>query len=91
MRASQDPNGGRIVMNRDRLYGICMQLRGKVKQQWGAMTGDVGAVAAGTRDRLFGGIQERRGISQRESDLQLDDFMRRNGNWRDLATRRRAR
>jgi len=78
-------------MNLDRLYGICMQFRGKVKQKWGAMTGDVGAVAAGTRDRLFGGIQEQRGISKRESEQQLDDFMRRNRNGRALSMRRRAR
>ena len=78
-------------MNRDRLLGICMQVRGTVKQQWGAMTDDAGAVAAGTRDRLFGSIRERRGISQRESDQQLRDFMRRNRNWWDLSRRQRTR
>lgn len=78
-------------MNRDRLYGICIQLRGTVKQQWGALAGDPLAVAAGTRDRLFGSIQERRGISKRESELQLEDFMIRNRNWWDLSRRQRAR
>ena len=78
-------------MNRDRLYGICMQLRGRAKQQWGELAGDPLAVAAGTRDRLFGSIQERRGISKRDSELQLEDFMIRNRNWWDLSRRQRTR
>ncbi|OGI47394.1 MAG: general stress protein CsbD [Candidatus Muproteobacteria bacterium RBG_16_65_34] len=74
-------------MNRDRFHGICKQFSGKVKEQWGTLTDDPHAVAAGTRDRLAGRIQERRGISKQEADRQIEDFMSRNRNWRDLSRR----
>lgn len=77
----------RIGMNRDRLYGIWKQFTGKVKEQWGTLTGDPVAAAAGRRDRLLGRIQEQRGISKQEADRQLSDFMRRNRNWWDLSRR----
>ena len=88
IRASMDgAERGRIDMNRDRLHGILKQFRGKVKEQWGTLTGDPFMVAAGTRERLFGRIQEQRGLSKREADRQLRDFMRRNRNWWDLSRR----
>ena len=74
-------------MNADRFQGICRQFNGTVKQRWGALTDDPGAVAAGTRDRLAGRIQERRGISKQEADRQLEAFMNRNRNWWDLSRR----
>jgi uncharacterized protein YjbJ (UPF0337 family) len=74
-------------MNRDRLQGICQQVSGRLKQQWGTLNGDLRAVADGTRDRLAGRIQEQRGISKQEADQQLQDFMRRNRNWWNLTGR----
>ena len=74
-------------MNRDRLGGNWKQFSGRVKQQWGALTGDPLAAAAGTRDRILGGIQEQRGISRQEADRQLEDFMNRNRNWWHLTGR----
>jgi len=74
-------------MNRDRLHGIWKQFGGKVKEQWGTLTGDPLMVAAGTRDRLLGSMQEQRGLSKQEADRQLRDFMRRNRNWWDLSRR----
>jgi len=88
IRASMDgAERGRIDMNRDRLQGIWQQFRGKVKEHWGTLTGDPLAVAAGTRKRLLGRIQEQRGVSKQEADRQLSDFMRRNRNWWDLSRR----
>lgn len=78
-------------MNRDQVYGACMQLRGRLRQGWGAFTGDPREVAAGTRDQLWGRIQQRRGVSKRDSELQLDDFMSRNRNWWNLSRRQRTR
>lgn len=71
-------------MNQDRLHGIWKQFSGKAKEQWGKLMDDPLVTAAGTRDRLNGRIQERRGISQQNADQQLEDFMSRHRNWRNL-------
>ena len=78
-------------MNRDQVYGACMQLRGRLRQGWGEITGDPREVAAGTRDQLWGRIRQRRGISKQTADLQLEDFMSRNRNWWNLSRRQRTR
>jgi uncharacterized protein YjbJ (UPF0337 family) len=78
---------GRIDMNRDRLLGTWQQVRGKVKEQWGTLTGDPYAIDSGARDRLLGKIQEERGASKEEADRQLTDFVKRNRNWSDLSRR----
>lgn len=74
-------------MDRDRFHGIWKQFSGKAKEQWGALIDDPLAVAAGTRDRLAGRIQEQRGISKQKADRQFEDFMSRNRNWWDLSRR----
>ena len=74
-------------MNQERFEGICMQLGGTLKQQWGRLTGDPRTVASGASDRFAGRILEQRGRSARESQRQLADFMRRNRNWWDLSGR----
>ena len=71
-------------MNRDRLHGIWKQFSGKAKEQWGKLTEDPRMIATGTRDRLAGRIQEQRGISKQNADQQLEDFMNRHRNWRNL-------
>jgi uncharacterized protein YjbJ (UPF0337 family) len=78
-------------MNRDQLYGTCLRLRGRLRQGWGAIAGDPIEIAAGSRDELWGRIRERRGISQRDSELQFEDFMSRNRKWWDLTRRQRTR
>jgi uncharacterized protein YjbJ (UPF0337 family) len=76
-----------IHMNRDRVQGIGRQFIGGLKQRWGRFCDDPGAVAAGTRERLAGRIQEQRGASKERSDRQLEDFLRRNRNWWNLPGR----
>jgi uncharacterized protein YjbJ (UPF0337 family) len=76
---------GRIGMNLDRLLGTWQQLRGKMKERWGTLTGDPYVLAAGARDRLLGEIQEQRGASKEEADRQLRDFMKRYRDWSDLS------
>ena len=78
---------GWIGMNPDRLLGTWRQFRGRVKEEWGMLTGDPYAIAAGARNRLLGEIQEQRGTSKEEADRQLTDFLRRNRNWSDLSRR----
>jgi len=74
-------------MNRDRIQGICKQLGGRLQERWGTLTGDRLTATAGARARLAGRMQERRGISKQEADRQLEDFLDRNRDWRDLSKR----
>lgn len=74
-------------MNRDQFEGNCKQLGGTLKQLWGSLAHDPRAVAAGARDRLLGRLQEQRGASKQQADRQLEDFLRRNRRWWDLARR----
>lgn len=74
-------------MNRDRWAGICKQFKGRLREHWGALTGDPQGAAAGTRDRLAGRIQEQRGIVKEASERELRDFQTRNRGWRDLSHR----
>jgi uncharacterized protein YjbJ (UPF0337 family) len=74
-------------MNRDRFEGVWKQFSGEVREQWGTLADNPFAVAAGTRDRLAGRIQEQRGIAKQEADRQLEDFMSRNRKWWDLLRR----
>ena len=88
LRTSTDgAERGWIGMNLDRLLGTWRQVRGGAREQWGTLTGDPYAVAAGARDRLLGEIQEQRGASKEEADRQLRDFMKRYRNWSDLSRR----
>lgn len=43
-------------MNEDRISGNLKQFKGKVKEQWGKLTGDDMDVAEGKRDQLIGHI-----------------------------------
>jgi len=72
-------------MNHDRFDGIRLRLGGTLKEQWGRLTGDPRAVAAGRSDRFAGRILEQRADASHESDRQLQDFMRRNRHWWDLS------
>lgn len=74
-------------MNQDRIQGICRQLIGTLKQRWGKLSGDSGALTAGTADRIAGRIREQRGVSKELADRQLADFLRRNRNWWNLPGR----
>ena len=74
-------------MNQDRVHGLCMQLSGNLKEQWGRLARNPRAVAAGKSDRFAGRILEQRGISAQDADRQLAEFMRRNRNWWDLSGR----
>lgn len=69
-------------MNRDRVKGQWKQIRGKVREQWGKLTDDDLDVIAGRRDQLLGRIQERHGLAREEAERQVDDFERRNPDFR---------
>lgn len=69
-------------MNWDRVEGNWMQLKGKVKEQWGRLTDDDLDVIAGKRDQLAGKIQESYGVSKDEANAEIDRWAKR---WRDDA------
>jgi uncharacterized protein YjbJ (UPF0337 family) len=62
-------------MNRDVLEGQWLQLKGKVKQQWGRLTDDELNQISGRYDELAGLIQERYGYSRDEAANELDMFI----------------
>ena len=65
-------------MNSDVLKGKWMEMKGKVKEQWGKLTDDDLDVIAGKRDQLLGRIQQRHGIAKDEAERQVETFERRN-------------
>lgn len=72
-------------MNRDRCHGVWKQVRGRLIEHWGAITGDPRAVAAGRRERREGTLLERNSISRQAADRQLEEFKLRNRDWLDLS------
>ncbi len=51
-------------MNRDELTGRLMRLRGRVRQGWGALTGNRRIRAEGRRDRMVGHARQTYGKSR---------------------------
>jgi uncharacterized protein YjbJ (UPF0337 family) len=63
------------VMNRDTLEGQWMQLKGKVRQQWGRLTDDEIDRMQGNAEMLIGRIQERYGQSREEAEREVDRWL----------------
>jgi len=64
-------------MNEDTLKGQWLQLKGKVREQWGQLTDDDLDQIAGRAEQLVGRIQERYGIARDEARRQFDEWMTR--------------
>jgi uncharacterized protein YjbJ (UPF0337 family) len=67
-------------MNNDRVQGNWKQVKGKIKEQWGKLTGDEIDQLEGRGDQLAGVLQERYGIERDEAEKQAREFRTRN-NW----------
>jgi uncharacterized protein YjbJ (UPF0337 family) len=63
-------------MNEDTLKGQWTQLKGRVREQWGALTDDDVDRIQGRAEQLVGKIQERYGIARDEAKRQVDAWMR---------------
>ncbi len=61
-------------MNWDHAEGDWKKLSGKIKEQWGNLTDDDLAKAAGKRDQLLGVVQSRYGIAREEAEKQMKKF-----------------
>jgi len=59
-------------MNRDTLKGQWMQLKGKVRQQWGKLTDDDLEKIQGNAEMLAGKIQEYYGKTREQAEKELD-------------------
>jgi uncharacterized protein YjbJ (UPF0337 family) len=62
-------------MNRDTLKGQWMQLKRKVRQQWGQLTDDEIDQMQGNAEMLIGRIQERYGRSRDEAEREVDHWL----------------
>ena len=63
------------MMNKNILEGKWKQLRGAVREKWGALTDDELDQIAGNSERLAGILQEKYGYSQMEAERQIDEFL----------------
>jgi uncharacterized protein YjbJ (UPF0337 family) len=63
------------MMNRDTLKGQWMQLKGKVRQQWGNLTDDDLDRIQGNAEMLIGRLQERYGRSREQAEQELDRWL----------------
>ena len=64
-------------MNWDQIAGKWKQLTGSAKAEWGKLTDDDIAQAAGEREKLVGRVQERYGVVKEEAERQVDDWVNR--------------
>ena len=62
-------------MNRDDLMGKWMQLRGRIKEQWGKLTDDELDQMEGNYEMLIGKIQEKYGQRREEIERRLDGML----------------
>lgn len=62
------------MSNSDIWKGRWKQIRGRIQDTWGAMTGDELDQLAGKRDQLVGAIQEKTGEARESIEESLDRF-----------------
>ena len=62
-------------MNEDTLKGQWMQLKGKVREQWGKLTNDDIDQIEGQGEQLVGRIQERYGVAKDDARQQVNDWL----------------
>jgi uncharacterized protein YjbJ (UPF0337 family) len=65
-------------MNTDQVKGNWLQLKGKIKEEWGNLTDDDLTAAEGKLDSLAGRVQERYGIAKEEAEKRVNEFLKRN-------------
>jgi uncharacterized protein YjbJ (UPF0337 family) len=62
-------------MNRDTLKGQWMQIKGKLREQWGKLTDDDVAEVQGNAEQLIGKLQERYGYARDHAERELDRWL----------------
>jgi uncharacterized protein YjbJ (UPF0337 family) len=59
-------------MNEDTFKGQWMQLKGKIREQWGKLTDDDVDQIQGRSEQLIGKLQNRYGLARDEAQRQFD-------------------
>ncbi len=62
-------------MNWDQVKGKWDEMQGKAKEQWGDLTDDDVAEAAGQREQLTAKIQQRYGKTKEEAEREVDEWV----------------
>ena len=62
-------------MNADVLKGKWLQLKGKVRSQWGKLTDDELDQINGNSEQLVGLLQERYGYARDRAEREVDTFL----------------
>ena len=62
-------------MNDDTLKGQWMQIKGKVREQWGKLTNDDVDEIQGRSEQLIGRVQERYGLAKDEARRQVSEWL----------------
>jgi len=62
-------------MNEDTFKGQWLQLKGKIREQWGKLTDDDLDQIQGRSEQLIGKLQNRYGIARDEAQRQFDAWM----------------
>jgi len=63
-------------MNWDTIKGQWKQIKGKVREKWGALTDDEIDTIGGRKDQLVGKLQERYGYAKDQAEKEADEFIR---------------
>ena len=66
-------------MNRDTLKGQWMQVKGKIRQQWGKLTDDEIDQMQGNAEQLIGRIQERYGRTREQAEQEVNRWLAEQG------------
>lgn len=61
-------------MNKDTIEGSWMQVKGKIKEQWGRLTDDELDQVEGNYEQLCGRLQKAYGLSREEAERQIRDL-----------------
>jgi uncharacterized protein YjbJ (UPF0337 family) len=62
-------------MNRDTLKGQWMQVKGKVREQWGKLTDDEIDQMQGNAEQLIGKVQERYGRTREQAEQEVNSWL----------------
>ena len=62
------------TLNKERVEGNWMQVKGTLLEKWGKLTSDDLDVIEGRREQLSGKIQERYGIAKEAAEAQVAAF-----------------
>lgn len=61
-------------MNWDRIEGRWQHTKGKIREQWGKLTGDDLDIIEGKRDQLIGLLQQRYGATRDDIEHQVREL-----------------